>query len=118
MIYKIAIRKYKYIKHILLNMRFIIILLSLTSCDNVPTWQSDIFERPQNNKEYPQLYLIGWKDGCETGASSSASYTFKWKYEYRENPNLIRNGKYRHGWEDAFTFCRKYILQHNSKTLK
>ncbi|MCH2037212.1 MAG: hypothetical protein MK137_01290, partial [Rickettsiales bacterium] len=96
----------------------VIILSSLiSSCHNVPAWKVGIFERPPGDKEYPEMYLKGWQDGCESGADASANYLFKWKYKFRQDWQLLDNKLYVNGWEDAYNHCRLYVLQHNLKTL-
>ena len=87
------------------------------SCHNVPAWKIDMFERPPGNKEYPDMYLKGWKDGCESGADASANHLFKWKYRFKQDWRLLENQYYMNGWDDAYTHCRHYILQHNLKSL-
>ena len=96
---------------------FLLVMLSVSSCHNVPAWKVDMFERPAGNKEYPLMYIEGWKDGCESGADASANHLFKWKYEFKQNWKLLNNKQYMSGWEDAYNHCRQYILQHNQKTM-
>ena len=86
---------------------------TLAACHNVPAWQYNMFERPAGNKEYPAEYLSGWKDGCESGAEASANHLYRFRYEFRQDWSKLNNQTYISGWENAYDYCRKYVLQHN-----
>lgn len=94
----------------------IIVLVTVTSCQNVPVWKYSMFDRPAGNYNYPPLYLSGWRDGCESGAQASANHFYRMKYQFKQDWQLISNQVYRTGWDNAYNQCRKYVLQHNMNT--
>ncbi len=99
------------------NIAMVVVLAGLTACHNVPVWQQGMFDGPIDGQEHPPLYVTGWKDGCETGAASSATYLYRMRYNFRQDWKLAQNDIYHKGWKDAYDYCRKYILQHNLSTM-
>ncbi|MDB2415521.1 hypothetical protein N9W34_07090 [Rickettsiales bacterium] len=94
------------------------ILTTLTACHNVPAWKYSMFERPLDNRQYPELYVKGWQDGCESGAEASANHLYRFRYKFRQDWRMLNNTLYVNGWENAYTHCRKYVLQHNLRKIK
>jgi hypothetical protein len=92
-------------------------VLSLTACQNVPAWKYGMFERPEGNKNYPPVYISGWKDGCESGAEASANHLYRFKYKFRQDWKMLNDQIYVSGWENAYNHCRKYVLQHNLRKM-
>jgi len=92
------------------------ILILCTACHNIPLWKYDIFERPEGNGVYPEMYLTGWKDGCESGANASSNRLYRMRYKFKQDWELMSEGEYVKGWEDSYNFCRKYILQYNTRS--
>lgn len=97
---------------------FIISLITLSACHNVPAWKYDMFKKPVGNGQYPKEYIQGWQDGCESGAEASANHFYRFKYEFRQNWEMLKNNTYVRGWETAYDHCRKYVLQHNLNKMK
>lgn len=95
--------------------KLLLIILLISGCHNVPVWKYDIFERPPNKGNYSELFLKGWRDGCESGAEASANYLYRLKYKFKQDWKLIENKEYITGWEHAYNFCRKYVFQNNIK---
>ncbi len=91
----------------------ILLLISLTGCENVPIWKYSMFERPQGNGQYHPLYIKGWKDGCQSGAQSASNYFYRAHYQFTQDWQLLDNKFYVNGWEDSYNNCRKYIVAHN-----
>lgn len=100
------------------TLTLIITLIAISACHNVPLWKYDMFDRPPGNKEYPKKYIMGWQDGCESGAKTSANHIYRIAYDLRHNWKLALDQEYATGWDQAFNECRKYVLQHNAKTYK
>lgn len=96
-----------------------IILISITvsACHNVPMWHYKMFERPAGNRPYPEMYIKGWQDGCESGAEASANHFYRFIYEFKQDWQLLENRMYINGWENAYNHCRKYVLQHNLRKI-
>lgn len=99
---------------------FSAITIAITGCEtltplshNVPIWRSWMFEGPPPGRDYPPLYSKGWIDGCESGAASSATHLYKFRYKFRQNWQLVSDTTYRRGWDDAWKYCTTYILKHN-----
>lgn len=97
---------------------YVILSLGLSACQNVPVWKYSMFERPEGGGNYPPLYLEGWQDGCESGADASANHLYKFKYSFRQKWQLLNNAAYVNGWENAYSHCRKYVLQHNLRKME
>ena len=99
----------------------LLIILSLSilsACHNVPMWKYSMFERPVGNGNYPPLYIKGWQDGCESGAQASANHLYRFKYKFTQDWKLLNNPMYMNGWDRAYSHCRKYVLQHNLRSMK
>ncbi len=103
-----------------MKMQRVIILLSLlflSACHNVPAWKYSMFDGPESNKNYPPLYISGWQDGCESGAQASANHLYRLRYKFKQDWRLLENKTYISGWENAYSHCRKYVLQHNLRKM-
>jgi hypothetical protein len=94
-----------------------IILLSLTACQVGPPWQQWMFEGPPPGQKYSDMYVSGWKDGCETGVSASSNHWYKQFYHFRQDPILAQNRVYYKGWKDALSYCNRYIYQYDRRAL-
>ncbi len=80
---------------------------------NIPVWRAWMFKSPPPGREYPELYKLGWVDGCESGAASSANHFYKMRYSFKQDWQLNSNNVYRKGWDDAWNYCTTTILKHN-----
>lgn len=100
------------------SLLIIFLVVFLHSCHNVPVWQYQMFKRPPGNDAYPDEYIKGWQDGCESGAEASSNYLYRLKYKFRQDVSKIDNTLYINGWDSAYDHCRKYINQHNLNTLE
>jgi hypothetical protein len=103
------------------NLLLTAFILSLAGCsyiplNNMPVWKYDIFERPPDNKEYPDAYITGWQHGCESGAQASSNHMYRLKYQFKQDWKMLNTPDYTKGWEDAYNLCRKYVLQQNLGT--
>ena len=76
-----------------------------------------MFKGPSDGGRYPPLYITGWKHGCETGAYTSANTFYRLRYKFNQDWQLAQDDTYYKGWQDAFDYCRKYVLQHNLRTI-
>jgi hypothetical protein len=95
----------------------LVLVLTLTACQNVPYWQREMFDHPPGNRQYHPNYIKGWQDGCESGAQASANHMYRFIYKYRQDWRLLNDAQYVKGWDDAYNQCQKYLYQHNLKTL-
>lgn len=95
-----------------------LVLVSVSACQNVPMWKYSMFDRPAGNYNYPPLYIDGWRDGCESGAQASSNTFYRTQYQFKQNWQLITDTTYRNGWESAYNQCRKFVLQHNMNSEK
>lgn len=96
-----------------------ITLVMLSACSAGPPWAQWIYDGPPDvpGVTYPPLYVKGWQDGCESGASASANHWYKFQHEFRQDWRLAQNRVYYKGWKDAFDYCQRYINQYNRRTL-
>ena len=74
-----------------------------------------MFDGPPQGGDYPALYLQGWRDGCETGAASSADNIYKYRRLFKQDWQLAQNDTYHQGWKQAYSYCRKKVLAENEK---
>lgn len=88
-------------------------VLVLAGCHNVPLYRYDMFEKPPGDKEYSANYVLGWKDGCESGAQASANHLYRFVYKFKQDWRMLSDAQYSIGWEDSYNYCRKYVLAHN-----
>ena len=72
-----------------------------SGCHNVPVFNSWMFDHPPPGKEYPPIYVTGWQDGCETGAAVGANALYRFRYEFRQDWQLVTDRVYYAGWKDA-----------------
>jgi hypothetical protein len=92
-------------------------MIVLTGCNahNVPTARAWMFDHPPGDSlNYPENYIVGWQDGCETAGSATANTLYKFRYSFQQDEYLAVNDRtYRKGWDDAYLYCTSYLLQHN-----
>lgn len=98
--------------------RFVIIIalllsLSQTSCAMRPRvgapWMEEmLYQGPEG----PGLFKQGWRDGCETGISSTSNHLHKFFYKFKQDHQLARNPEYYTGWRVAYQFCMRYVFQY------
>lgn len=94
--------------------RYLLITLLCSACAGSSS-EYTIFDGPPNGGNYSGLYLQGWRDGCETGAASSADNIYKYRRIFKQDWQLAQNDEYHQGWKQAYTYCRKKVLAENSK---
>ncbi len=104
-------------------------LLTLTSCGTYsesyfdvsrpgsPTmrWMYDGPPSRDDGKQYPPMYVDGWKDGCETGASANTNDFYKYYNHFKQDWKKAQDDVYYKGWKDAFSYCGRYIYQYYRK---
>ncbi len=78
--------------------------------------KAGIFYQPPTPGDYPPYYLMGWKDGCQTGAASSADNVYKYRRLFTQDWRLAQDDTYYQGWKDSYDHCRKYFLKQDSST--
>lgn len=99
----------------------LISLFLLTACHSGPPWKMSMMDGPpgydasQERNPLPELYLVGWREGCETGISSNTNSVNKFFYKYRQNASLVMNDTYYRGWKDAFDYCQRYTRMYYSR---
>ena len=93
-------------------------LLILSACRAGPPWMSWMFEGPKDmhEKDYPPLYLEGWKDGCESGTSATVQDWYRQFYRFKQDAYKSQDKVYYKGWKDAFEFCQRYLYQYKKRT--
>lgn len=76
-----------------------------------------MYEGPPNadERDYPPLYVEGWKHGCESGVSAQVNHFYKFKYKFKQDYQLAQNSVYYKGWKDSFDYCQKYINQYYTR---
>ncbi len=88
------------------------LVAALTACSprSGPPWMAWMEEGPppQEGVVYPELYVVGWKQGCQTGISSNTTHFNKFFYKYEQDSKLIMDDVYYRGWKDAFDYCQRY----------
>jgi len=94
--------------------------LVLVSCHPSPgpPWQQWMYDGPPpspDGKPYPDLYVLGWQHGCQTGADAQSNNFYKTFSGWRQDATLAQNKVYYRGWQDAFGYCSRYIQQYNSR---
>lgn len=107
---------------------YITLLLGVTSCDYAVTkstydmtkpgspamrWMYDGPPPRKDGKAYDPLYVQGWVDGCETGASANTNAFYKYMLHFKQDSTLAQNEIYYKGWKDAFWYCGRYVYQYN-----
>lgn len=85
-------------------------LYTTTSCVTDQAYRvSEMYESPPWQAS-SELYLKGWKDGCKTGAASSADNKYRYMRRFVQNWKLAQNDEYHRAWKEAYNYCRKNIL--------
>lgn len=106
---------------------YVFILFSLSGCFQMSKSTFDITKpgSPQmrwiydgppkrtDGKEYPPLYVDGWKDGCETGAAANTNAFYKYMISFKQDWKKAQDEVYYKGWKDAWNYCGRYIYQYN-----
>lgn len=72
-------------------------------------------ENKNNGKPYPELYVDGWRDGCETGVAGNTNTFYKFYHNFKQDAMKAQDETYHKGWYDAFFYCGRYIYQYNRK---
>jgi hypothetical protein len=96
-----------------------VIILSASGCKNMlkpnPPSMSWMWDGPPPRKDgepYNQLYIDGWKDGCETGADASTTTFYRSFLTFRQDPIKAQDPVYYKGWKDSFNYCGRYLYQY------
>ncbi len=84
-------------------------MMLLSACASKPGYT--MYDGPPSRGNYSPLYIQGWQHGCQTGAASSANNVFQYRRLFEQDWRLAQNDEYHRGWKDAFTYCRKQVLQ-------
>jgi hypothetical protein len=93
-------------------------LIVLSSCKAGPYWMHWMYEGPppsKDGKPYNQMYVDGWKDGCETGVSATTNSWYKFHHKFKQDPIKAQDNIYYKGWRDALTYCGRYIFIQEDK---
>lgn len=95
---------------------FIIIIL-LNACSAKPTmmpaWRQEMAQQGPEGASY--IFKEGWRDGCESGSTTSATQLQKLYYGFKMNETLIENDEYYNAWNKAFKYCHRYLYQYHRK---
>lgn len=92
----------------------LMVILSLPGCLNAfkpqagPVWMQNILDDAPPG---PQMFRIGWKDGCETGISATGNHWHKLHYKFTQQYDLVENHEYYTGWKIAWMYCQRYMFQ-------
>ena len=78
-------------------------------------WMFDGPPKKDDGKPHDPLYVEGWKDGCETGASANTNAFYKYFNGFKQDAFKAQNEIYYKGWKDAFNYCGRYIYQYNRR---
>ena len=79
-------------------------------------WIYDHPPKSENGKSPDPLYVEGWQDGCETGASANSNSFYRYMNDFKQDSVKAQNELYYKGWKDAFNYCGRYIYQYNRRT--
>jgi hypothetical protein len=94
-----------------------LVVLVLSGCTAGPYWMRWMYDGPpprKDGKPYNELYVMGWKDGCHTGVSTATNSWYKFQYKFKQDAMLAQDNVYYKGWRDAYTYCSRYIFEHES----
>lgn len=87
---------------------------SLTGCLNAfkpqagPVWMKDILE---DTPPGPEMFRLGWKDGCQTGISATGNHIHKLHYDFTQQYQYLTNHEYYTGWKISWSYCQRYMFQ-------
>lgn len=89
------------------------IMLLASACSYKPRvgapWMQKLMTQ---GPEGPALFKAGWRDGCETGLSSSANAFQRHFYTFKQDAKLAGNNEYYTGWKSAYLYCQRYVFQY------
>ncbi|PIR39250.1 MAG: hypothetical protein COV35_01670 [Alphaproteobacteria bacterium CG11_big_fil_rev_8_21_14_0_20_39_49] len=86
----------------------LVMLLFLTSCNNVPLRAA---LEPEVPKEGSLMYRQGFKEGCNTGMTVYGNDVVRIKYSTDVSPHLMENKTYRNAWKLGNRYCRFHVSQ-------
>ncbi len=72
-------------------------------------WMQDMLTQ---GPEGPTNFRKGWRDGCETGISSTANRLQRKFYKFRQDYQLAQDPLYYKGWKAAYSYCNRYVFQY------
>ena len=75
-----------------------------------PPWMQKLFT--QGPKSANPLFTAGWKDGCETGISTTANALQRQFYKFKQDPEKAQMRDYYIGWRTAYWYCARYTMQY------
>ncbi|MET0155123.1 MAG: hypothetical protein ABW189_03340 [Rickettsiales bacterium] len=55
----------------------------------------------------PEVYKLGWNDGCKTGMGTMVTGAYKAFYKFTVHSELYGDPMYYNVWKDAYTYCRQ-----------
>jgi hypothetical protein len=116
-------------KYLMKNLLYIFLVFSLSGCAAFSPSTFDVskpgspgmrwmYDGPpprEDGKQYDQLYVQGWKDGCETGVSANTNAFYKYFNTFKQDWKKAQEEIYYKGWKDAFNYCGRYIYQYNRR---
>lgn len=92
-----------------------VIMMLLTSCNSQfkprvgAPWMQDMLTQ---GPEGPTNFRKGWRDGCETGISSTANRLQRSFYHFKQDYQLAQDPVYYKGWKAAYNYCNRYVFQY------
>jgi len=63
---------------------------------------------PGPPEDAPEVFKLGYEDGCHTGLAAHGNSTYRTFYDYKKNPQYALDPVYNKGWKDAENYCRTY----------
>lgn len=85
----------------------------------MPPWQKWAERGPpgweDGTKEYNQLYVEGWVDGCHTGIAMSTTPFYRQFYKFEQDAYKAQDVIYYKGWKDAIDYCNRVVYQHKRR---
>lgn len=97
------------------------VLLGLAGCGNGmrpqvgPPWAQKLLTQGPKTVNY--LFTAGWKDGCETGISTTANALQRQFYKFTQDPIRAQNRDYYIGWRTAYWYCARYVMQYSRRQI-
>lgn len=64
---------------------------------------------PEAPTDGSPLYLTGWSDGCETGATVYGNDYMRALYKTQVRSDMMTNQVYRNAWQLGNVYCRFYV---------
>lgn len=74
-----------------------------------PPWAQKMLKE---GPEGPENFQLGWRDGCETGISTTGNHMHKFFYKFKQDSTLARDPIYYTGWKNGWSYCQRYIFQY------